>query len=110
MITKGKNALIFYQMTHSVRKCKEISLKNLYVDMRMRICLWLKGLRQCHLIKSSFCFHHFKPVLLLSYHIPGKSYWSKDIIFLVTDKDQLGMQAWLDAYHGISNSCKYPRA
>ena len=45
----------------------------------------------------------------MSYHIPGKSYWSKDIIFLVTDKDQLGMQAWLDAYHGISNSCKYPR-
>ena len=77
--------------------------------MRMRICLWFKGLRQCHLIKSSFCFHHFKPVLLLSYHIPGKSYWSKDIIFLVTDKDHLGMQAWLDAYHGISNSCKYPR-
>ena len=52
MITKGKNALIFYQITHSVRKCKEISLKNLYVDMRMRICLWLKGLRQCHLIKK----------------------------------------------------------
>ena len=52
MITKGKNALIFYQITHSVRKCKEISLENLYVDMRMRICLWLKGLRQCHLIKK----------------------------------------------------------
>ena len=81
-------------------------MENLYVDMRMRICLWLKGLRQGHLIKSSFCFHHFKPVLLFTDHIPGKSYWSKDIIFLVTDKDQLGMQAWLDAYHGISNSCK----
>jgi len=81
----------------------------MWIIMRMKICLWLKGLRQCRLIKSSFCFHHFKPVLLFSYHIPGKSYWSKDIIFLVTDKDQLGMQAWLDAYHGISNSCKYPR-
>ena len=35
MITKGKNALIVYQIlfTHSVRKCIEISLENLYVDI-----------------------------------------------------------------------------
>ncbi|KAL9974545.1 hypothetical protein ACROYT_G011593 [Oculina patagonica] len=44
--------------------------------------------------------------LMLSFadHCRRKSYWSKDIIFLVTDKDQLGMQAWLDAYHGVPNS------
>ncbi|XP_067052585.1 glycosylphosphatidylinositol anchor attachment 1 protein-like isoform X1 [Acropora muricata] len=43
--------------------------------------------------------------LMLSFadHCRKKSYWAKDIIFLVTDKDQLGMQAWLDAYHGLSN-------
>ena len=30
----SKNALIFYQIlsTHSLRKCMEISLENLYVD------------------------------------------------------------------------------
>jgi len=27
-------------------------------------------------------------------------YWAKDIIFLVTEHEQLGMQAWLEAYHG----------
>ena len=34
MITQVKNALIFYQIlsTHSLRKCMEISLENLYVD------------------------------------------------------------------------------
>lgn len=44
--------------------------------------------------------------LMLSFadHCRKKSYWSKDIIFLVTDKNQLGMEAWLDAYHGLSNS------
>jgi len=44
--------------------------------------------------------------LMLSFadHCRRKSYWSKDIIFLVTDKDQLGMQAWLDAYHGLPNA------
>ncbi|XP_027037260.1 glycosylphosphatidylinositol anchor attachment 1 protein-like isoform X1 [Pocillopora damicornis] len=44
--------------------------------------------------------------LMLSFadHCRRKSYWSKDIIFLVTDRDQLGMQAWLDAYHGVTNS------
>jgi len=29
-------------------------------------------------------------------------YWAKDIIFLVTEHEQLGMQAWLEAYHGTS--------
>ena len=42
---------------------------------------------------------------VMNFVFVGKSYWSKDIIFLVTDKDQLGMQAWLDAYHGLPNSC-----
>ena len=34
VITQEKNALIFYQIlsTHSLRKCMEISLENLYVD------------------------------------------------------------------------------
>ncbi|GBP76664.1 Glycosylphosphatidylinositol anchor attachment 1 protein [Eumeta japonica] len=30
-----------------------------------------------------------------------QKYWAKDIIFLVTEHEQLGMQAWLEAYHGI---------
>jgi glycosylphosphatidylinositol transamidase len=30
-----------------------------------------------------------------------QKYWAKDIIFLVTEHEQLGMQAWLDAYHGV---------
>uniref|UniRef100_A0AAG5DPV6 GPI-anchor transamidase component GPAA1 n=1 Tax=Anopheles atroparvus TaxID=41427 RepID=A0AAG5DPV6_ANOAO len=29
-----------------------------------------------------------------------KKYWAKDIIFLVTEQEQLGVQAWLEAYHG----------
>ena len=34
VITKGENALIFYQIlpTNSLRKCMEISSENLYVD------------------------------------------------------------------------------
>lgn len=31
----------------------------------------------------------------------SQKYWAKDIIFLVTEHEQLGMQAWLEAYHGI---------
>ncbi|CAG9772012.1 unnamed protein product [Ceutorhynchus assimilis] len=31
-----------------------------------------------------------------------EKYWAKDIIFLITDHEQLGMQAWLEAYHGVS--------
>lgn len=32
-----------------------------------------------------------------------QKYWAKDIIFLVTEHEQLGMQAWLDAYHGVTS-------
>lgn len=34
--------------------------------------------------------------------IIGANYWAKDIIFVVTEHEQLGMQAWLEAYHGRS--------
>ncbi|XP_014488374.1 PREDICTED: glycosylphosphatidylinositol anchor attachment 1 protein isoform X2 [Dinoponera quadriceps] len=32
-----------------------------------------------------------------------QKYWAKDIIFLVTEHEQLGMQAWLDAYHDVTS-------
>ncbi|CAK1591425.1 unnamed protein product [Parnassius mnemosyne] len=32
-----------------------------------------------------------------------QKYWAKDIIFLITEYEQLGMQAWLEAYHGLKN-------
>ncbi|XP_017852048.1 glycosylphosphatidylinositol anchor attachment 1 protein [Drosophila busckii] len=32
-----------------------------------------------------------------------KNYWAKDLIFLVTEQEQLGMQAWLEAYHDGDN-------
>ncbi|CAG5134455.1 unnamed protein product [Candidula unifasciata] len=40
----------------------------------------------------------------ISVHIAGikdasKPYWSKDIIFLFSDFDEIGAMAWLDAYH-----------
>ncbi|KAI9024469.1 Gaa1-like protein [Phycomyces nitens] len=37
-------------------------------------------------------------------------YWSKDIILLVTDKGLSGTQAWLDAYHGITQSKEIDKA
>ncbi|XP_026318291.1 glycosylphosphatidylinositol anchor attachment 1 protein isoform X2 [Hyposmocoma kahamanoa] len=33
-----------------------------------------------------------------------QKYWAKDIIFLVTEHEQLGMQAWLEAYHGLQSN------
>jgi len=29
-------------------------------------------------------------------------YWAKDVIFLITEHEFLGIQAWLEAYHGVS--------
>lgn len=33
-----------------------------------------------------------------------QKYWAKDLIFLITEQEQLGMQAWLEAYHGTSGA------
>lgn len=38
--------------------------------------------------------------------ILGQKYWAKDIIFLITEHEQLGIQAWLDAYHGVTSGSK----
>ncbi|XP_063897484.1 glycosylphosphatidylinositol anchor attachment 1 protein [Helicoverpa armigera] len=35
-----------------------------------------------------------------------QKYWAKDIIFLVTEHEQLGMQAWLEAYHGLQSEAE----
>ncbi|XP_033339508.1 glycosylphosphatidylinositol anchor attachment 1 [Megalopta genalis] len=35
-----------------------------------------------------------------------QKYWAKDIIFLITEHEQLGIQAWLDAYHGVTSGDK----
>lgn len=33
-----------------------------------------------------------------------QKYWSKDLIFLITEQEQLGMQAWLEAYYGTEDA------
>ena len=33
----------------------------------------------------------------------GQKYWAKDLIFLITEHEQLGAQAWLEAYHQVSS-------
>lgn len=39
---------------------------------------------------------------ILTRSFPEDKYWAKDIIFLVTEHEQLGIQAWLEAYHGTT--------
>ncbi|XP_058515429.1 glycosylphosphatidylinositol anchor attachment 1 protein isoform X2 [Ochotona princeps] len=41
-------------------------------------------------------------LLALAAHFRGQIYWAKDLIFLVTDHDLLGTEAWLEAYHDVN--------
>ncbi|XP_012578323.1 PREDICTED: glycosylphosphatidylinositol anchor attachment 1 protein [Condylura cristata] len=41
-------------------------------------------------------------LLALAAHFRGQIYWAKDIIFLVTEHDLLGTEAWLEAYHDVN--------
>lgn len=48
-------------------------------------------------------------MLALAQFCRRQKYWAKDIIFLVTEHEQLGVQAWLEAYHETPSTgkCKY---
>lgn len=43
-------------------------------------------------------------LLSLAKYFSSKNYWAKDIIFLITESDFIGMQAWLNAFHGIPSN------
>ncbi|ESO90988.1 hypothetical protein LOTGIDRAFT_191474 [Lottia gigantea] len=38
-------------------------------------------------------------MLALAKHFRKQTYWAKDIVFVLTEFDEIGMQAWLDGYH-----------
>ncbi|KAI8580554.1 hypothetical protein K450DRAFT_236175 [Umbelopsis ramanniana AG] len=46
-------------------------------------------------------------VLSLAKLFKRNTYWSKDIIILITDESVRGMQAWLNAYHGVDFGSNY---
>lgn len=43
-------------------------------------------------------------MLSLAKYFSSKSYWAKDIIFLIADHELVGFQAWLNAYHNMPSS------
>ncbi|XP_003745461.1 glycosylphosphatidylinositol anchor attachment 1 protein [Galendromus occidentalis] len=43
-------------------------------------------------------------MIALARQFRKKIYWSKDIIFVVTEHELVGLQAWLDAYHMVETS------
>lgn len=43
-------------------------------------------------------------MMALAKYFRGNTYWAKDVIFLVTQQEEIGMQAWLNAYHMDKNS------
>ncbi|OQR68617.1 glycosylphosphatidylinositol anchor attachment 1 protein-like [Tropilaelaps mercedesae] len=43
-------------------------------------------------------------ILDLAKHFRRQLHWSKDIIFVITEHELVGLQAWLDAYHLIETS------
>ena len=40
-------------------------------------------------------------ILAAAKYFRNQIYWAKDIIFLITEHEFLGVQAWLEAYHGV---------
>ncbi|RWS21655.1 glycosylphosphatidylinositol anchor attachment 1 protein-like protein, partial [Leptotrombidium deliense] len=43
-------------------------------------------------------------MLAVAKYFVSKNYWAKDIIFLISDHELVGMQAWLNAYHDVGRN------
>uniref|UniRef100_A0A2P2HZ56 GPI-anchor transamidase component GPAA1 n=1 Tax=Hirondellea gigas TaxID=1518452 RepID=A0A2P2HZ56_9CRUS len=43
-------------------------------------------------------------MLALAHFFAEQVYWAKDIIFLISEHEQLGVEAWLQAYHGTTSA------
>ncbi|XP_015921772.1 glycosylphosphatidylinositol anchor attachment 1 protein [Parasteatoda tepidariorum] len=50
------------------------------------------------------CFASIALMIELAQAFRQQTYWSKDIIFLITQFENIGFQAWLDAYHSVQTS------
>ena len=48
--------------------------------------------------------HGIGLILSLASYFRKHTYWSKDIIFLVVDHEEIGMRAWLESYHDTKSS------
>lgn len=56
-------------------------------------------------LKRKVNFHVLFPKPL-KYSDSGYSLWAKDLVFVISDGYMDGMQAWLNAYHGVEQSSK----
>lgn len=46
-----------------------------------------------------FKFYCHEIIYMYFFFFEEQKYWSKDIIFLITEQEQLGVHAWLESYH-----------
>ena len=44
---------------------------------------------------------------MLLFFVKARPYWAKDLIFLITDMDYIGTQAFVNSYFDIKSSCTY---
>lgn len=58
---------------------------------------------------TSGCALLLRPITLLNTRHTEYSLWAKDLIFVVNDGYMDGMQAWLSAYHGVSQASTLTR-
>lgn len=61
-----------------------------------------EGLMTVFIVGFFYMHFVFMTCAIASFTILDQVYWAKDIIFLMTEHEQLGVEAWLQAYHGVT--------
>ncbi|KAG1710448.1 Glycosylphosphatidylinositol anchor attachment 1 protein [Nymphon striatum] len=99
-----------FTLYHPFSNKERLQGKNLYVILRAPRAASTEALVLSTTYRPNVKEKSNNPSIALMYSLANffldHTYWAKDIIFLITEHDQIGFQAWLDAYHhtDISNS------
>ncbi|XP_014672726.1 PREDICTED: glycosylphosphatidylinositol anchor attachment 1 protein-like [Priapulus caudatus] len=92
-----------FSMNHPLKKHTVVSGTNVYAIMRAPRMASTEAV----VLNLPFRKSNLPGVALslaVAKYFRRHAYWAKDVIFLVSEQDQLGVLAWLDAYHHHDDS------
>ena len=79
-----------------------LALAEYFQSIKILLCMIFRNFAHNIKFQTGHSLHHCCDTLCL----PAKNYWAKDLIFLVTSHDEVGMQAWINGYMGTHSSGK----
>ena len=94
----GTESIVISAPLHLVEKQNQITPNFIGIAQLMTIA---------ELVKSIILFQRISFVFKFNscFQKKAKPYWAKDLVFIVSDMGQIGIQAWINSYYDIKAEC-----